>query len=789
MSRMPFAALTNSTLPAALGRGALGVWMAVAATLLAVGVIALLQANRLQATIGIEESERQLRGALETRLAAEGSAELETYVRTLVNRGTMGLRYLSISVPGGTTVAEASAYEGLTVPMISPLYVERLRTFVLDQSGERRRFDIRRDGRTVATVEYVSATDAVAAARTEAITQLVWQGWVLLLGGMVLLVTGVMLYLRPSRLPSTSLSERARGGNAKPEPRAPAAQPTEASFDGRAAQALNRLQRGVIIVDADIRIREINNVAETLTGWPRDDAVGRLVYSVFHPLAEDDQPLTTPAETAVRESCETFAEECRLRARDGAIHAIEMQAAALEGPGGRSDGAVLFFHDISNRRENVDRLREDARRTQDIVDHLDEGVLTSDASGVITFANARAARMFGFKRGALIGSTVTKLMPVPFLNMPEVQVRDYSNSQAGARLPRVVGWRQDATTFPVELLAQPLGEENDGHLVLVLRDLTQQLRKDNLSLRMGRLFDYAAEEIYVFDAQSLYFTEVNRAAQRNLGLEDEQLVRMTPVMITEGIDSDTLQDYYVHLRSGQTDHVRYRARHRRGDGTSYPVEVRLSYSRSEEPPVFMAMATDCSEQEAAESRLARQAMQDELTGLANRAAAMHTLRDALREAVQAGENLAVVFLDIDHFKRINDRYGHELGDALLRAIGQRLEGLRGEGITVARLSADEFVVVRPQAGDRTEVEAFVERVRDAMAEPFTVRERSVRLTASFGVAVFRGDTEDPVEAGDLLSQADRAMYLAKKAGRDRAHIYFGTDSGHTVAQHETRKAN
>ncbi|MHA7834172.1 MAG: PAS domain-containing protein, partial [Algiphilus sp.] len=605
MSRSPFSVLSRSTRPASIGRGALVVWIAVAVALIVVGVVALLQSSRLSDSIGADESERQLRAAIETRLAERGSEDLQGFVRTLVNRGTIGLRYLSISVPGGTTVAEASAYEGFSIPMISPLYVERLRRFMLDQSGERRRFDIRRDGRSVATVDYVSAPDAVATARADAITQLFWQGWMLLLCGMVLLGAGVTLYLRPARVPATQLAERARGGSVTTESASSARTPPEHSFDGRAAQALNRLQRGVIIVDADIRIREINKVAERLTGWSREDAIGRLVYSVFHPLAEDDQPLTTPAETAVRENCETFAEECRLRARDGAIHAIEMQAAALEGSGGRSDGAVLFFHDISDRRENVDRLRADARRTQDIVDHLDEGVLTTDAAGVINFANARAARMFGYKRGALIGATVTKLMPVPFLNMPEVHVRDYSDSQAGARLPRVVGWRQDATTFPVELLAQPLGEESDGHLVLVLRDLTQQLRKDNLSLRMGRLFDYAAEEIYVFDAQSLYFTEVNRAAQRNLGLEDEQLARMTPVMITEGVDGDTLQDYYVHLRSGQTEHVRYRARHRRGDGTSYPVEVRLSYSRSEEPPVFMAMATDCSEQEAAESRLVR----------------------------------------------------------------------------------------------------------------------------------------------------------------------------------------
>ncbi|MGB0211566.1 PAS domain S-box protein [Algiphilus sp.] len=763
-----------------LGRGAMIAWLAVGSVLSLWGLAVLLQAARLQATIGSEEAERQLRSAIETRLAAEGSNALQTYVGTLVRRGTVGLRSLEIAVPGGTTVAQANAYEGLSIPMLSPEYLERLRQQMVAQAGAERSFDIVRDGRTVATVRYVTAGGAVAAARAEAVAQLRRDGWLLILGGLVLLALGVLAVLRPQPAAAArNLESRARV-QGMPEPG-----PAQSSLDGRAAQALDRLQRGVIIVDADIRIREMNRIAEQLTGWSRSDAIGRLVYSVFHPLAEDDQPMTTPAETAVRERCETPVEECRLRARDGTMHHVEMAAAVLEGHGDTADGAVLFFHDIGERRENVDRLRADARRTQDIVDHLDEGVLTTDTAGVITFANARVARMFGYRREELVGATVTKLMPVPFLNMPDVHISDYGDSQARARLPRVVGWRRDATTFPVDLLAQPLEDEGDRQLVLVLRDLTMEQRKDNLSLRMGRLFDYAAEEIYVFDAQSLYFTEVNRAGQRNLGLEDGQLARMTPAMITEGVDSETLHDYYLRLRSGQTEHVHYRARHRRPDGSSYPVEVRLSYSRAEEPPVFMAMATDCSEREAAEARLARQAQQDDLTGLPNRTAAINTLRDALRVAVQRGKNLAVAFVDLDRFKRVNDRYGHDTGDAVLREAARRLESIAAEGYFVARLSGDEFVVVDTGAGERGRVEAFAERVRGLLAEPIAIGEHRVALTASVGVAVFRGDSEDPVDAGELLSQADRAMYLAKKAGRDRAHVYFGSEA---AAAGDQRKA-
>lgn len=767
-----------------ISRGALFGWLLVGVVLLLWGLGVLLQAGRLQAVLGTEQAERQLRGALEARLAAEGSDGLQAYVRALVTRGAMGLRYLSIRVPGGTTVAEAGAYDDLKVPMISPAYVERLRALMLEQSGERRRFDIRRDGREVARVEYIAATGAMQAVRTDAVSQLQLQGWLQIVAGVLLLGVGSWTVMWPMPPPAAAdLKERVRGERVSAPQRGG---PEPASLEGRAAQALDRLQRGVIIVDADIRIRDINRIAEQLTGWSRDDAVGRLVYSVFHPLADDDQPMTTPAETAVRERCETPAQECRLRARDGVIHHVEMVAAVLENAVGQVEGAVLFFHDIGERRESIERLRADARRTQDIVDHLDEGVLTTDEAGVITFANARAARMFGYRRQELAGATVTKLMPVPFLNMPDVRVSDYSDSQTRGRLPRVVGWRRDATTFPVDLQTQTLAatEDSDAQQVLVLRDLTQQLRKDNLSLRMGRLFDHAAEEIYVFDAQSLYFTEVNRAAQRNLQMEDGQLARMTPAMITEGIEAEVLQDYYLRLRSGQTEHVRYRARHRRADGSSYPVEVRLSYSRAEEPPVFMAMATDCSERESAEARLARQAMQDDLTGLANRPAAMNTLREHLRTAVQRGEDLAVIFFDLDRLKQVNDRYGHETGDAVLREVAQRLDTIIREGHFVARLSGDEFVVFYAGSSGREQVEAFAGRLRGLLNTPIVAGEQRIGITASLGVAVFRGATQDPVEPGDILSQADRAMYLAKKAGRDRAHIYYGEEP----ARGEQRKA-
>jgi PAS domain S-box-containing protein len=105
------------------------------------------------------------------------------------------------------------------------------------------------------------------------------------------------------------------------------------------------------------------------------------------------------------------------------------------------------------------------------------------------------------------------------------------------------------------------------------------------------------EEVYIFDAQSLYFIEVNRGARRNLGYQPEQLARMTPLSIAPGLDIATFHGYLSRLRGGELEHLIYHAEHKRADGTTYPVEVRLNYSRDEEPPVFMAVASDFSMRE------------------------------------------------------------------------------------------------------------------------------------------------------------------------------------------------
>src|SRR5262245_10646798 len=192
-----------------------------------------------------------------------------------------------------------------------------------------------------------------------------------------------------------------------------------------------------------------------------------------------------------------------------------------------------------------------------------------------------------------------------------------------------------------------------------------------------------------------------------------------------------------------------------------------SYQRTLEEKV----AQRTKELEVATAHAYKLAQHDILTGLPNRSLLNQRLRQILAQALRDGTQVACLFLDFDHFKRINDTLGHDAGDQLLQAIAQRLTKAVRESDTVARLGGDEFVLVLPSlsAADATfEVMAVISRVRESFNEPFKLSDQIPTLTCSVGVAIYPVDAPDAVT---LIKQADTAMYAAKETGRNAYRFY------------------
>ena len=205
----------------------------------------------------------------------------------------------------------------------------------------------------------------------------------------------------------------------------------------------------------------------------------------------------------------------------------------------------------------------------------------------------------------------------------------------------------------------------------------------------------------------------------------------------------------------------------RANGEEFPVEISLSPITTDEDVLVSAAVRDISDRKQAQALLAHQALHDPLTGLPNRVLLGDRLDQALVRSSRTGDNVAVLFIDVDRFKLVNDSRGHAAGDTLLVTVAERLrQAVRG-GDTVARFGGDEFAVICEARAAGWEAGTIAERIFDAFGEPFLVEGQEIFLSVSVGVAVSSG-SESPE---GLLSQADAAMYRAKEQGRAR-HEFF-----------------
>jgi diguanylate cyclase (GGDEF)-like protein/PAS domain S-box-containing protein len=295
-------------------------------------------------------------------------------------------------------------------------------------------------------------------------------------------------------------------------------------------------------------------------------------------------------------------------------------------------------------------------------------------------------------------------------------------------------------------------------------DITAR-KETELELRLSaRVLEATHDGILVTDADARII-DANPSLCRSLGYSRSDLLGKNPRLIKSGRQD---RNFYVKMWDQllSTGHWHGEIWNCRRDGTVFPELLTISAVRDENGKLrsYVGVFSDISELKAQQERLNALAHHDALTGLPNRRLLLDRLEQAIAQASRNGEQVAVAFIDLDGFKPVNDRLGHEAGDELLKAIAARLsESVRG-GDTAARLGGDEFVLVLVGVRVVEEVETTLNRVVQAIGRPIRLRGEDVGVTGSIGVAIYPADGTVPET---LLQHADLAMYSAKNAGRNR----------------------
>jgi diguanylate cyclase (GGDEF)-like protein/PAS domain S-box-containing protein len=414
---------------------------------------------------------------------------------------------------------------------------------------------------------------------------------------------------------------------------------------------------------------------------------------------------------------------------------------------------------IDDALEELKRSRE---RMNAMLESIGDAFFAVDRDWRLMYANGKAASFVGVDLGSALGKPLLEVAPA----LKGTAILDHYLRAMETGQPAVFEayWEPSATW--TEARAYPTA---DG-LSVYFHDITEKrlaeeaLRKSEQRFR--NLFQQAGDSILIADRQ-LNIVAANGRACAHFGYREDELLGMS-VRDIDGKFSYGAE-LYESLRQGQTHLLRIVKR--RKDGSTFPAEVHVSHFEENGQEFFQAIIRDLTEREDAERQLRQLATHDSLTGLPNRTL-LHERLQRMLDDCAPGRSVAVMFLDLDRFKEVNDSFGHEHGDVLLCEVAARLRRVLRPADVVARLGGDEFVVVAEclvgSAGASDPAAAIATKLLEALTLPVTVGAQDVVVGASIGISMYPRDAA----TRELLFQtADTAMYRAKAEGRNRYRFF------------------
>lgn len=309
-----------------------------------------------------------------------------------------------------------------------------------------------------------------------------------------------------------------------------------------------------------------------------------------------------------------------------------------------------------------------------------------------------------------------------------------------------------------------------AHLDLRLSHQAIRQYVDDLQLA-ATIFASSSESMIVTDADNRILT-VNPAFTHITGYSLEEVVGRNPSLLSSGQQSpEFYRKMWQELNAagnwnGELWNVRK-------DGTAYAewLSINIIFNDDGSKRLHVALFSDITEKKKADELIWKQANYDHLTHLPNRRLFRDRLEQQLRMAHRNGKAMALLFIDLDHFKTINDTLGHDMGDQLLKAAADRIHACLREMDTVARMGGDEFAVILPQISDAVYAQKIAQSIINALTLPFSIADTTLNISASAGITLCPADGDN---AEQLLKNADRAMYAAKRAGRGQAQLFTHT---------------
>ncbi|HEY8131244.1 MAG TPA: EAL domain-containing protein [Thermoanaerobaculia bacterium] len=534
---------------------------------------------------------------------------------------------------------------------------------------------------------------------------------------------------------------------------------------------------GIFQATRDGRLITANVAVARMLGYPSVDALlqvdlARDIY--LRPEDREEQVLRSVSRGSIAEA------QVLWKKKDGSPIWVQLNAHAIAD----ADGTLMFecfVYDVTERKLAEQQLAAANAQRKAVLDAATRvSIIATDPDGIITVFNSGAERMLGYTASEMIGRrSVVDLHRQDELEEHAARLQSEFGQRVGgfdilAQRADREGleereWtyvKKDGTTITVFLSVTAL-RRDDGWLtgfLHVANDVTERKQAEETLRKQSAAMTASMDGIGIVNDR-LEFTVVNDALARLYGYADPQSMIGLPLnalyepLTYERFTSTILP--IVHQRGrwrGEAPGLRH-------DGLTFPQEISIS---AIEGGGLVCVVRDITERTYAEEQIKHLAYHDALTGLPNRLLFKDRLTVAISHAQRERSRLAVLFLDLDRFKVINDSLGHNIGDHLLQAVAGRVQSCVRESDTVARLGGDEFTVLVPHLPHGEDAALVAQKIIDAVRYPFQIEGREFFMTTSIGISLY---PDDGVDAETLIKNSDTAMYQAKEQGRDNYQLF------------------
>ena len=505
-----------------------------------------------------------------------------------------------------------------------------------------------------------------------------------------------------------------------------------------------------------------NAGASAIFGYSAEEMLGQPMLRLFpaNRLTEEELILERILEGHKVNNFETV----RVH-KDGHLVHVAVTISPIRNGVGKIIGASKIARDITEKIA----LEKAKRHFEAIVSASDDAIVSKSLQGIVTSWNLGAERIFGYSAAEMIGQSVKRLLPA---DRAQEALQILGRIERGEKIEHFETERlhKDGRRVPLSVTISPI-HDAQGQVIgvsKIARDISERKAFEQRLNLISNVFTHTSEAVAIIDADG-NFLEINDAFSHVTGYPRSEIIGKSPLLFRS---SHQGPEVYQQLLAtlAETGHCQGEVWSRRKSGEAFAGLLTVSRicDAGGKSVQNVAIFADITPLRQHQERLERIVNFDPLTNLPNRLLLSDRLSQALAQAHRSKQSIAVAYLDLDGFKEINDKHGHDVGDQLLIAISRRMQSSLREVDTLARMGGDEFVAVLTDVGSMEDFRHMLERILKACSEPVCIDGLFVQVSASIGVTLYPQDESD---VDQLMRHADQAMYEAKQAGKNCFQLF------------------